>query len=87
MINQGLLEERIFVTGIPVGYNFRIDYNKDDLMAKFKLEKDKPIALIMGGGLGLGGVKNALCQLERIEKRYSNSCNYRSKFNTLVRYE
>lgn len=68
MINQGLLEERIFVTGIPVGYNFRIDYNKDDLMAKFKLEKDKPIALIMGGGLGLGGVKNALCQLERLKK-------------------
>ena len=68
MVNQGLLEERIFVTGIPVGYNFRVDYNRDDLLAKFKLEKDKPVALIMGGGLGLGGVKNALCQLERLEK-------------------
>ena len=68
MINQGLLEERIFVTGIPVGYNFRVDYNRDDLLTKFKLEKDKPVALIMGGGLGLGGVKNALCQLERLKK-------------------
>lgn len=68
MVNQGLLEERIFVTGIPVGYNFRVDYNQDDLLAKFKLEKDKPVALIMGGGLGLGGVKNALCQLERLKK-------------------
>lgn len=68
MVNQGLLEERIFVTGIPVGYNFRIDYNRDDLLTKFKLEKDKPVALIMGGGLGLGGVKNALCQLERLKK-------------------
>lgn len=68
MVNQGLLEERIFVTGIPVGYNFRVDYNRDDLLAKFKLEKDKPVALIMGGGLGLGGVKNALCQLERLKK-------------------
>lgn len=68
MVNQGLLEERIFVTGIPVGYNFREDYNRDDLLAKFKLEKDKPVALIMGGGLGLGGVKNALCQLERLKK-------------------
>ena len=67
-VNQGLLEERIFVTGIPVGYNFRVDYNRDDLLAKFKLEKDKPVALIMGGGLGLGGVKNALCQLERLKK-------------------
>ena len=68
MVNQGLLEERIFVTGIPVGYNFRVDYNRDDLLAKFKLEKDKPVVLIMGGGLGLGGVKNALCQLERLKK-------------------
>lgn len=68
MVNQGLVEERIFVTGIPVGYNFRVDYNRDDLLAKFKLEKDKPVALIMGGGLGLGGVKNALCQLERLKK-------------------
>lgn len=68
MVNQGLLEEHIFVTGIPVGYNFRVDYNRDDLLAKFKLEKDKPVALIMGGGLGLGGVKNALCQLERLKK-------------------
>ena len=68
MVNQGLLEESIFVTGIPVGYNFRVDYNRDDLLAKFKLEKDKPVALIMGGGLGLGGVKNALCQLERLKK-------------------
>lgn len=68
MVNQGLLEERIFVTGIPVGYNFRVDYNRDDLLAKFKLEKDKPVALIMGGGLGLGGVRNALCQLERLKK-------------------
>lgn len=68
MVNQGLLEERIFVTGIPVGYNFRVDYNRDDLLTKFKLEKDKPVALIMGGGLGLGGVKNALCQLERLKK-------------------
>ena len=68
MVNQGLLEERIFVTGIPVGYNFRVDYNRDDLLTKFKLEKDKPVALIMGGGLGLGGVKNALCLLERLKK-------------------
>jgi len=68
MVNQGLLEERIFVTGIPVEYNFRVDYNRDDLLTKFKLEKDKPVALIMGGGLGLGGVKNALCQLERLKK-------------------
>ena len=66
IVNLGLLEERIFVTGIPVGYNFRVDYNRDDLLAKFKLEKDKPVALIMGGGLGLGGVKNALCHLERL---------------------
>lgn len=68
MVQQGLLEERIFSTGIPVGYDFRLEYNKDELLAKFKLDKDIPIALLMGGGLGLGGVKSALCQLERLKK-------------------
>lgn len=68
MVNQGLLEERIFSTGIPVGYDFRLEYNREDLLKKFKLEDDVPVALLMGGGLGLGGVKDALCQLERLKK-------------------
>ena len=67
MVKQGLLEEKIFVTGIPIGYDFRLEYDKDELLTKFKLKKDVPIALIMGGGLGLGSVKNALCQLERLK--------------------
>lgn len=68
MVNQGLLEERIFSTGIPVGYDFRLEYNREDLLKKLKLEDDVPVALLMGGGLGLGGVKDALCQLERLKK-------------------
>lgn len=68
MVNQGLLEERIFSTGIPIGYDFRLEYNREDLLKKFKLEDNVPVALLMGGGLGLGGVKDALCQLERLKK-------------------
>ena len=70
-----------------MGYNFRVDYNRDDLLAKFKLEKDKPVALIMGGGLGLGGVKNALCQLERLKKDIQILVINRSKCSALVRDE
>lgn len=68
MVNQGLLEERIFSTGIPVGYDFRLEYNRQELLKKFNLEDNIPVALLMGGGLGLGGVKDALCQLERLKK-------------------
>ena len=49
MVNQGLLEERIFVTGIPVGYNFRVDYNRDDLLAKIQnWKKDKTCSFDYG---------------------------------------
>lgn len=67
LVAQGMPKERIFATGIPVGYNFRLDYDKHALMQKFKLNPTMPTALLMGGGLGLGGVKDALLQLENLK--------------------
>ena len=66
-VKQGLPEQKIFATGIPIGYNFSLEYDKNELMHKFKLDKSKPVALLMGGGLGLGGVKDALLQLEELK--------------------
>lgn len=66
LIDEGLAESRVFATGIPIAYKFRLDYDKHEILQKNKLEEDKPIVLLMGGGLGLGGVKDALCQLESL---------------------
>jgi len=66
LIHRGVEAERINVTGIPIDTCFDKSYDKGALLQKFSLNAAMPIALIMGGGLGLGGVKTALMQLEEL---------------------
>ncbi len=67
LVSEGMPKEKIFATGIPVGYKFRIEYDKQALFKKFKLDPAIPVILMMGGGLGLGGVKDALMQIEKLK--------------------
>ena len=67
LIAEGIAAEKIFATGIPIGYKFRQSFDKDALFRKFSLDKNKPVILMMGGGLGMGGVKNALMQIEKLK--------------------
>lgn len=54
MIDLGINKNKIKVTGIPVRNKFMSNnYNKEELIKKYKLTKNKPILLfICGGGLG-----------------------------------
>jgi processive 1,2-diacylglycerol beta-glucosyltransferase len=60
--------EKIHDTGIPIDLSFGIQYDKEELLRKFNLRSDLPVILIMGGGLGMGGVKFALNHLETLKK-------------------
>jgi len=60
--------DKIHDTGIPIDLSFGIQYDKEELLRKFNLKSDLPVILIMGGGLGLGGVKFALNHLETLKK-------------------
>ena len=66
LARRGVAKETIQATGIPVDRVFGLVYDRPSLLTKFNLRSDLPIALIMGGGLGLGGVKVALQQLETL---------------------
>lgn len=63
---QGIEQERIYVTGIPISPEFSAKVDGDLMLDKLGLDKNKPVILIMGGGLGLGGVKQALVNLEEV---------------------
>lgn len=67
LVKHGIPEEKIKITGIPIGLNFTHQENREELLKKLKLSPDKPILLIMGGGLGLGHVMDALSELERLK--------------------
>jgi processive 1,2-diacylglycerol beta-glucosyltransferase len=60
LCEQGIEREKIYVTGIPISPEFAVKVDGDLMIDKLGLDKNKPVILIMGGGLGLGGVKQAL---------------------------
>ncbi len=56
LINMGVPENRIAITGLPLRLNFWGKKNKQDVRQKLKLQ-DIPVVMIMGGGFGLGGIQ------------------------------
>lgn len=70
MEKHGFNAERVLVTGIPILYSVNEDkLTKSDLRAKLNISEDSRVILIMGGGLGLGGMKRALLSLDSIKER------------------
>jgi processive 1,2-diacylglycerol beta-glucosyltransferase len=55
MINQGIDENKIFITGIPVSSRFTEKFNLNEIYDEFWLDKNKFTILFFGGGeFGLG---------------------------------
>ena len=55
MIIEGILDTKIFVTGIPVSDRFSEDFDKDATYKEFGLYPEKPTVLFFAGGeFGLG---------------------------------
>lgn len=69
MIYNGIEENKIHVTGIPVSPAFLKTYNKNKIYSDFGLNPNKKTVLIFGGGeYGLSNVKNFYNGLLEIEK-------------------
>ena len=55
LISKNIPEEKIFATGIPISSRFLQQYNKEEILKEFDLQKDKKTILFFGGGeFGLG---------------------------------
>jgi processive 1,2-diacylglycerol beta-glucosyltransferase len=65
MIARGIQPDRISVTGIPVDPHFtRSEEPVHAIRERLGLPLDRPIALVMGGGLGIGPLERAMRALE-----------------------
>lgn len=61
LINNGIAENKIYVTGIPVSYEFLKKYDKSEIYKNFNLDENKRTILLFGGGeYGLSNVKTFL---------------------------
>jgi processive 1,2-diacylglycerol beta-glucosyltransferase len=66
-IKKGVPADKIRVFGIPIRYNFAQKMNKPDVRKKLGLERGMATGLIMGGGQGLGPMKESVEALIRMK--------------------
>ncbi|HDM08771.1 MAG TPA: glycosyltransferase [Candidatus Omnitrophica bacterium] len=67
MINNGISEDRIKILGIPVKPEFNDFLEKTQIIRKLNLDSTIPTILVMGGGRGLGNIKQIVHLLYKID--------------------
>lgn len=65
LINKGVKEEKIRILGIPIDYNFNLNIDKNSIVRELNIDANKPVILIMGGGRGIGPIKNLIKTLDQ----------------------
>jgi processive 1,2-diacylglycerol beta-glucosyltransferase len=66
-ITKGVPAEKIKVYGIPIRTSFAVQLDKKTIAEKLGLDAQKPTVLIMGGGQGLGPIKQIVKSLVKID--------------------
>jgi processive 1,2-diacylglycerol beta-glucosyltransferase len=65
LAQKGVPREKIKPLGIPIDPKFAIARNRAELAGNFGLRAEVPVVLIMGGGRGLGDIRQILTLLDR----------------------
>lgn len=67
LLHSGVPENRIRIIGIPIDPKFaKNETSKEYLYKKFNLRRNLPTVLVMGGGQGLGKIKDIVSSLDEI---------------------
>jgi processive 1,2-diacylglycerol beta-glucosyltransferase len=70
LIDHGIAREKVKVLGIPINPAFNETVDRDASRRHFGLLPDLPAVLIMGGGLGLGPIKDIVKQIDKIDQPF-----------------
>ena len=70
LIDKGVKPEKIKTFGIPFDTSFNKDLNKIEMRRKLNLDPDLFTILIMGGGQGLGPIKNTVKNLDKLNLNF-----------------
>lgn len=66
LMQRGISKTRLQVCGIPIDSKFRKQTNHEEVFRRLGLDYHLPIVLIMGGGQGLGPIKEIAQTLDRL---------------------
>jgi len=67
LVARGVPDERVAVTGIPVGARFSAAVDGAAFRRRHGLRDDLPTVLLLSGGFGVGPVASILASLDRVE--------------------
>lgn len=65
-IRDGIPEDKVKILGIPVDVKFQQKKSVKQIKEKLNLDQNKPVVFVMGGGGGLGPMKNIILTLEKL---------------------
>ena len=68
LIEKGVHQHKIKILGIPIDPKFARELDRQEILLNYGLKADVPIVMIMGGGHGLGPIKEALSFLDAAER-------------------
>lgn len=64
LVWKGVDERKILTFGIPIDPKFNISCDRAQLLKQYGLKSEIPVVLVMGGGRGLGPIKDLLAELD-----------------------
>ena len=66
LLQRGIPDQRLNVIGIPIDSKFRYQGNREKIFYKLGLDSHLPVILIMGGGQGLGPIREIARTLDKL---------------------
>ncbi|MCM8787498.1 MAG: glycosyltransferase [Candidatus Omnitrophica bacterium] len=70
LVHENVLASKIEVIGIPISIKFLVSHDRYTIAQTFGFRKDLKTVLIMGGGLGLGPIREISKALEELDKDF-----------------
>ena len=70
IVTKGVPEEKIKVLGIPIFKKFAKAQDKSQIRKSFNVDPDLPVALVMGGGQGLGPLEEIILKLSSVDSDF-----------------
>jgi processive 1,2-diacylglycerol beta-glucosyltransferase len=70
LVEKGVPKHKIHILGIPIDPRFSVQQNRNELLANYGFKDGIPVIMIMGGGHGLGPIKDLLYELDLTEREF-----------------
>jgi len=70
LMREGVVSECVKLLGIPISLRFLNTHPRHEVAAEHGFRKDLPTVLVMGGGLGIGPIKEVVSELCRLDEEF-----------------